>query len=127
MRRLTEAVAKWELEAARPGKDRMGVHWPAEVNGIPYTTFQMHTTSVDRKRIKLGSGVGRVPLLNALFAHMVAFRARHGGTERPSQFLDVEMTDDQARILAPTIQDLSVQAILKDAGGEGATKKTGEA
>ena len=60
---------------------------------------------------------------NALFAHMVAFRARHGGTERPSQFLDVEMTDDQARILAPTMQDLSVQAILKDAGGEGATKK----
>ena len=60
---------------------------------------------------------------DALFAHMVAFRARHGGTERPSQFLDVEMTDDQARILAPTMQDLSVQAILKDAGGEGATKK----
>ena len=60
---------------------------------------------------------------NALFAHMVAFRARHGGTERPSQFLDVKMTDDQARILAPTLQDLSVQAILKDAGGEGATKK----
>ena len=50
-------------------------------------------------------------------------RARHGGTERPFQFLDVEMTDDQARILAPAMQDLSVQAILKDVGGEGATKK----
>ena len=59
---------------------------------------------------------------DALFAHMVAFRARHGGTERPSQFLDVEMTDDQARILAPAMQDLSVQAILKHAGGAGATK-----
>ena len=59
---------------------------------------------------------------DALFAHMVAFRAHHGGTERPSQFLDAEMTDDQARILAPAMQDLSVQAILKDAGGEGATK-----
>ena len=50
-------------------------------------------------------------------------RARHGGTGRPSQFLDVEMTDGQARILAQTMQDLSVQATLKDAGGEGATKK----
>ena len=101
----------------------MGVHLLAEVNGIPYTTFQTHITSVDGKRIKPGSGVGKKLLLNALFAHMVAFRARHGGTERPSQFLDAEMTDDQARILAPTMQDLSVQAILKDAGGEGATKK----
>ena len=54
-------------------------------------------------------------------------RGRHGSMERPSQFLDVEMTDDQARILAPTMQDLSVQAILKDTGGEGATKKTGGA
>ena len=53
---------------------------------------------------------------------MVACRARHGGTERPSQFLDVEMTDGQARILAPAMQDLSVQAVLKDAGGEGAAK-----
>ena len=33
------------------------------------------------------------------------------------------MTDDQVEILAPTMQDLSVQAILKDAGGSGATKK----
>ncbi len=60
---------------------------------------------------------------NALFAQIVAFRARHGGTERLSQFLDVEMTNGQARILAPAMQGLSMQAILKDAGGEGATKK----
>ena len=31
---------------------------------------------------------------DALFAHMVAFRARHGGTEMHSRFLDAEMTDD---------------------------------
>ena len=54
-------------------------------------------------------------------------RARHGGTVRSFQFLDVEITDDQACILAPAMQDSSVQAILKDAGGEGGTKKTGEA
>jgi hypothetical protein len=33
------------------------------------------------------------------------------------------MTEKQAAILAPTTQDLSVQSILKDAGGAGATKK----
>ena len=58
-----------------------------------------------------------------LFEHMVAFRARQGGDKRPSPSLAVDMTDDQVEILAPTMQDLSVQAILKDAGGSGATKK----
>ena len=33
------------------------------------------------------------------------------------------MTKEQAAIFAPTMQDLSVQSILKDAGGAGATKK----
>jgi hypothetical protein len=33
------------------------------------------------------------------------------------------MTKEQAAIFAPTMQDLSVQSILKDAGGVGATKK----
>ena len=59
----------------------------------------------------------------ALFEHMVAFRARHGGDKRPSPSLAVDMTDDQVGILAPTMTDLSVQTILKDAGGSGATKK----
>jgi hypothetical protein len=54
---------------------------------------------------------------------MVAFRARHSAQERPSTFLEVEMTEKQAAILAPTTQDLSVQSILKDAGGAGATQK----
>jgi hypothetical protein len=58
---------------------------------------------------------------------MVAFRARHSAQERPSTFLEVEMTEEQAAILAPTVQDLSVQSTLKDAGGTGATKKTGAA
>ena len=60
---------------------------------------------------------------DALFAHMVAFRAHHSAQERPSTFLEVEMTEEQAAILAPKIQDLSAQFILKDAGGAGATKK----
>ena len=60
---------------------------------------------------------------DALFAHMIAFRARHSAQERPSTFLEVEMTEEQAAILAPTMQDLSVQSILKDVSGAGATKK----
>jgi len=59
----------------------------------------------------------------ALFEHMVAFRARHGGDKRPSPSLAVDMTEDQVGILAPTMTDLSIQTILKDAGGSGATKK----
>jgi hypothetical protein len=54
---------------------------------------------------------------------MVAFRARHRAQERPYMFLEVEMTEEQAAILAPTIQGLSAQSILKDAGGAGATKE----
>ena len=58
----------------------------------------------------------------ALFDHMVTFRKRNSeGNEKPS--FDVEMSADQERILAPTLQDLTVRAILKDAGGTGATKK----
>jgi hypothetical protein len=59
----------------------------------------------------------------ALFAHMVEFRAHHSSQAMPSPSLDAEMTKDQLKILEPTIQDLSVRAILRDAGGEGATKK----
>ena len=59
---------------------------------------------------------------DALFAHMVAFRARHSAQERPSAFLEVKMAEEQATILAPTMQDLSVQSILKGAGGAGAKK-----
>ena len=48
LKRLTEAAAKWELEAAKPAeKDRMSVRLLAEVNCIPFTTFQTHITPVD--------------------------------------------------------------------------------
>ena len=43
----------------------MSVRLFAEVNCIPFTTFQTHITSVDGKRIKLGSGVGKKPLLDS--------------------------------------------------------------
>jgi hypothetical protein len=31
---------------------------------------------------------------DALFVHLVAFRARHSAQERPSTFLEVEMTEE---------------------------------
>jgi hypothetical protein len=36
----------------------------AEVHDIPFTTLQTHMTPNDSKRIKLGSGVGRKPILD---------------------------------------------------------------
>ena len=36
----------------------------AEVHDIPFTTLQTHITPNDSKRIKLGSGVGRKPILD---------------------------------------------------------------
>jgi hypothetical protein len=36
----------------------------AEVHDIPFTTLQTHITPHDSKRIKLGSGVGRKPVLD---------------------------------------------------------------
>lgn len=58
-----------------------------------------------------------------LFEHMVQFRMRQSSDWKPSAALNVEMTKDQEKIIAPTSQDLSIGSILKDAGGEGATKK----
>ena len=42
---------------------------------------------------------------------------------RVSDYLNVEMTNDQACILDPTLEDVTLREILKDAGGSGATKK----
>jgi hypothetical protein len=36
----------------------------AEVHDIPFTILQTHITPNDSKRIKLGSGVGRKPILD---------------------------------------------------------------
>jgi hypothetical protein len=41
----------------------------------------------------------------------------------PSAYLGVEVSKDQVEILMPSDKDLSIGAIIKDAGGEGTTKK----
>jgi len=48
---------------------------------------------------------------------------RCGSRLRPSDYLDVHMYQEQHVILDPSIEDLTSREILKDAGGEGATKK----
>jgi hypothetical protein len=59
----------------------------------------------------------------ALFAHMVAYCARISSQAEPSKHLEVGVSPEQEPILAPGMQDLLVQAILKVV----ATKKTGAA
>lgn len=62
----------------------------------------------------------------ALFEHMSQFvrrQQKRGETLEPSAFLDVEITDDQRAILAPSERDLTCGALMADAGGQGAQKK----
>ena len=45
---------------------------------------------------------------DALFAHNGGLPRAPQRQERPSTFLEVEMTEEQAAILAPMMQDLSI-------------------
>jgi hypothetical protein len=54
--KMTNAIA--------PPEAHMSMHLFAEVHDIPFTTLQTHITPNDSKRIKLGSGVGRKPILD---------------------------------------------------------------
>jgi hypothetical protein len=58
---------------------------------------------------------------NALFDHMVRFRATHGDALAPS-YID-NLSADHMAIINPTQEDLTVRSILRDAVGSGATKK----
>ena len=59
-----------------------------------------------------------------LFVHTCDFRRRHAPRHKePSSYLCCEMTDTQRKLLAPSVEDLTMREIMKDAGGEGATLK----
>jgi|SaaInlStandDraft_6_1057023.scaffolds.fasta_scaffold81540_2 hypothetical protein len=60
----------------------------------------------------------------ALFEHMCEFRRLHSSQDEPPKFLGVAMTAEQKVIIAPTMADLMVGQILKDAGGDGATMRS---
>jgi hypothetical protein len=42
LKRMSDAVAEWKVELAKPEKNRDSVHLFSEKRGIPYTTFQDH-------------------------------------------------------------------------------------
>jgi hypothetical protein len=61
-----------------------------------------------------------------LFEHLKKYTRRHlpkGEVLEPSAALDVEMTEDQKKIVAPSAEDWTCRELLKDAGGHGATMK----
>jgi hypothetical protein len=62
---MAEAVAAWEEELVKPEKGRTSARLLAEKRGIPWATFQEHITTNDKKRIRLGDGVGRKPLISS--------------------------------------------------------------
>jgi hypothetical protein len=62
--KMTNAIAAWEVEQLKTPEARMSMHLFAEVYDIPFITLQTHITPNDSKHIKLGSGVGRKPILD---------------------------------------------------------------
>ena len=58
----------------------MSMHLFAEVHDIPFTTLQTHITPNDSKRIKLGSGVGRKPILGIVDVLIRKDRANEGAS-----------------------------------------------
>ena len=61
---LSAAVTAWGLEVAKPQKDRVSMTWFATQRQIPLTVLQTHVTSNDEKRIKVGDGPGKKPLIS---------------------------------------------------------------
>jgi hypothetical protein len=65
----------------------------------------------------------------ALFDHMVKLRMRSSKEPiLPSTHLDVHVCKNKGQhvIFNPTLLDLSVRELMKDAGGEGATLRTSQ-
>jgi hypothetical protein len=62
--KMTNAIAAWKVEQQKTPEARLSMHLFAEVHDIPFTTLQTQITPDDSKRIKLGSGVGRKPVLD---------------------------------------------------------------
>ena len=61
---MSAAVAAWGLEVAKPKKDRVSMTRFAAQRQIPLTVLQTHVTSNDEKRIKVGDGPGKKPLIS---------------------------------------------------------------
>ena len=186
LEKMTGAVKAWEDEQRKPAEQQMSMKKFAKAWEIPFSTLQNHVCPDDSKRIKLGSSVGKTPIIGSaeqkvivdvlirkdrankgvgvdvgvgnvapevaaavaaqppvtygletfqlkperlrntglpLFEHVVDFGRRNSTQKLPSAYLGVEVSKDQVEILVPSEKDLLIGAIIKDAGGEGATKK----
>jgi hypothetical protein len=62
--KMTNAIASWKVEQLKTPEARMSMHVFAEVHNISFTTLQTQIAPDDSKRIKLGSGVGKKPILD---------------------------------------------------------------
>jgi hypothetical protein len=61
---MSAAVAAWGLEVTKPKKDRVSMTWFATQRQIPLAVLQTHVTSNDEKRIEVGDGPGKKPLIS---------------------------------------------------------------
>ena len=85
-------------------------------------TFQLHPpgmTGMELFEHMLAYGKRRVPRPTALDRARCKCRSHF----RVSDWLDVEMSNEQCVICDPTPEDLTMREILRDSGGDGATKK----
>ena len=64
LKRMSDAMATWEEEQAKPEKDRMSLRFLATKEKIPFSTLQEHLTTNEKKKVKLGDGAGKKPLLS---------------------------------------------------------------
>jgi len=61
--KMDTAVTAWESEQQKPAGERTSLKKFSREWDIPYSTLQGHLTSNDSKRIKLGSSVGKSPII----------------------------------------------------------------
>lgn len=86
-------------------------------------TFLLHPEGVKGKKLldhMLLFAKRRVPRGDV---HQQRLRCKCATHLRPSEYLDLSMSADQLMMMDPSPEDLTIREILKDAGGDGATKK----
>jgi hypothetical protein len=64
LKRMAEAVSQWEDELKKPEAKRMSMTFFADKHEIPLPTFSKHVTILEGKRVKVGSGQGRKPIID---------------------------------------------------------------
>jgi len=93
LKKMSDALAAWDLELQKPKESRKSIHAFARERNIPFTTLQMHITTDESKRIKLGNGVGRKCIIGTeqqgMIVDMFAHKERRNEVVNFSEALDV--------------------------------------